>query len=249
VTSLYITGTSAIHRLPAQVKIVVSLLFVLVVVATPPRLMIAFAGYAVVVAALVGVAGLPTLTFLRRMTIELPFLVFAFTLPFVGQGARVDIGPMAVSEPGLWAAWNIVAKATLGTAMAVLLASTTPAADLVGGLARLRLPAVLVLIAGFMVRYAEVVVAEVSRMRTAMASRGFSARRLRAWPMLAQGIGALFIRTYERGERVQVAMAARGFDGTARGWDVSASAPMTVWFLALLLPAVALIIRLTAGAL
>jgi cobalt/nickel transport system permease protein len=50
-------------------------------------------------------------------------------------------------------------------------------------------------------------------MRVARASRGFSSRSVRAWPALAASTGALFIRSYERGERVHLAMLARGYDG------------------------------------
>lgn len=247
-TSLYVAGGSPLHRLPAQVKIVVGVLFVLAVVATPARLVWAFVGYAVLVVGLVVMAGLSPALVLRRMTIEIPFVLFAVTLPFVGQGPRAAFGPFMLSEPGVWAAWNILIKATLGTATAVLLAATTPAADLVGGLARLRLPAVLVLIAGFMIRYTEVVAGEVHRTRIAMAARGFTARHVRSWPQLARVLGALFIRTYERGERIHVAMLARGFDGSARGWDVGVAATPRVWAVALTLPAAAMLVRFTAGA-
>jgi cobalt/nickel transport system permease protein len=50
-------------------------------------------------------------------------------------------------------------------------------------------------------------------MRIASASRGFSARDPRHWPVLAKGVGALFIRSFERGERVHLAMVSRGYSG------------------------------------
>jgi cobalt/nickel transport system permease protein len=66
---------------------------------------------------------------------------------------------------------------------------------------------------GFMLRYLEVVGDELRRMRIASASRGFSARDPRHWPVLAKGVGALFIRSFERGERVHLAMVSRGYSG------------------------------------
>jgi cobalt/nickel transport system permease protein len=50
-------------------------------------------------------------------------------------------------------------------------------------------------------------------MRVARESRGFTARSVRAWPALATSAGALFIRSYERGERVHLAMLSRGYGG------------------------------------
>lgn len=230
------------HRLPAQVKIVTAVAFVFVVVATPRHLWQVFVGYALLVVGLVALAGLPPTTVLRRMMVELPFVAFALLLPFVGRGPQVAVGPLMLSEEGMWAAWGIVAKATIGVAVAVVLSATTPAADLVGGLARLGLPALLVQMAGFMVRYSEVVIGESRRMRTAMAARGLRARNVGAWPSVASGLGALFIRTYERGERIQMAMVARGFDGTARGWDTGVKAPAKVWVAAAVLPLSAVVL-------
>jgi cobalt/nickel transport system permease protein len=77
----------------------------------------------------------------------------------------------------------------------------------------LRLPARLVEIIGFMIRYLDVVTDELRRMRIALESRGFSARSPRHWPVIARSLGALFIRSYERGERVHLAMLSRGYDG------------------------------------
>lgn len=235
-TSLYLPGTSAVHRLPPQVKIVAAVSFVLIVVATPRHLWWVFLGYAVVVAALVVASGLGARTVLRRMVVEVPFVAFALLLPFVGRGPQVDLGPLNLSEEGLWSAWNILAKATIGVAVAVVLSATTPAADFVAGLARLRLPTLMVQMAGFMVRYSEVVVSESARMRTAMTARGMRMSHVAAWPAVATALGALFIRTYERGERIQMAMLARGFDGTTRGWDTVAQAAPRDWLIAGLLP-------------
>ena len=59
-------------------------------------------------------------------------------------------------------------------------------------------------------RILDVVTDEMRRMRVALASRGFTARNPLHWPVLARSAGALFIRSYERGERVHLAMLSRG---------------------------------------
>jgi cobalt/nickel transport system permease protein len=64
-----------------------------------------------------------------------------------------------------------------------------------------------------MVRYLDVVTGEMHRMRIAAEARGFSARNPRHWPVLARSTGALFIRSYERGERIHLAMLSRGYAG------------------------------------
>ena len=62
------------------------------------------------------VARVPLPLLLRRLAIELPFLAFAVFLPIVGQGARIDVLGVSLSVAGLWGAWNIVVKGTLGVA-------------------------------------------------------------------------------------------------------------------------------------
>ena len=101
--------------------------------------------------------------------------------------------------------------------MLPLTSSATPATtepqDLLRGLQRLRMPDLVVQIMGFMIRYLDVVTAELGRMMTALRSRGCDPRSPRHWPVLARSLGALFIRSYERGERVHLAMLSRGYDG------------------------------------
>lgn len=106
-----------------------------------------------------------------------------------------------------------MAKGTLGVLASLTLAATTEPHDLLAGLERLRLPHLMVQIIGFMVRYLDVVTSQMSRMKVARISRGFSARNPRHWPVLARSAGALFIRSYERGERVHLAMLSRGYTG------------------------------------
>ena len=102
------------------------------------------------------IARVPFGRWLRRLVIELPFLAFAVFLPFVGRGPYVEVGFLTLSEPGLWGAWNIVVKGTLGVAATSLLTATTTVPELLRALDRLRVPRPLVGIASFMVRYGEV---------------------------------------------------------------------------------------------
>jgi cobalt/nickel transport system permease protein len=242
---LHRAGGSPLHRLPAHCKLVALLAFVLVVVGTPRTAYWAFGAYALLLAAVVAVARLPPLFVLRRMTIELPFVVFALALPVLAAGPRVEVLGLALSVNGLLGAWNILAKGTLGVAASVLLATTTDPRDLLVGIQRLRGPELLTQIATFMLRYADVVAGEARRMRVARAARGFRSRDPRHAGVLAHSAGALFIRSYERGERVYVAMLSRGYTGSL---PALAEPPARArhWLAAALLPAAALAVA--AGA-
>lgn len=220
----YLHRHTPVHALPVHLKLLATVGFVLVAVLTPVTWYPAFAGYAVLLVALVIIAQLPWRAVAVRTLIEVPFVLFAFLLPFFVPGPRVEILGIAMSQPGLEQAFGILAKGTIGVVATVILASTSTVSDLLKGLQRLRVPAAFIHIATFMLRYANVVTDEMRRMRVARESRGFMATGVRSWPVLGQSAGALFIRSYERGERVHLAMLSRGFTGT---FHQSAPAPVT----------------------
>ncbi|EST32760.1 cobalt ABC transporter permease [Streptomycetaceae bacterium MP113-05] len=244
---LYRHGHSPVHALPPHCKLVAVLCFVLAVVATPREVMWAFGLYAVLLAAVAAAARVPPAHLLKRMLVEVPFVAFAVLLPFVAEGPRVDVLGLSLAESGLWGAWNILAKGTLGVAASVLLASTTELREVLLGLQRLRLPSLMVQIASFMIRYGDVVADELRRMRIARASRGFEARGVRHWGVLAKTAGALFIRSYERGERVHLAMLSRGYDGAMPVID-EVTATGAQWARSAVLPVSALAVCLAGWA-
>lgn len=211
---LHFHGHSPIHRAPAHLKILALLTFVIVVVATPREWFPVFGVYLLILAVVVGISRVPPTYILKRMVVEIPFVLFAVLLPFVSRGPTVDAWGVSLSESGLLAAWGLLVKGTLGVLASLTLAATTEPQDVVYGLERLRLPQLLVQILGFMVRYLDVVTSEMQRMKIARESRGFNARDPRQWPVIARSAGALFIRSYERGERVHLAMLSRGYTGT-----------------------------------
>ncbi|MEV4972760.1 cobalt ECF transporter T component CbiQ [Streptomyces scopuliridis] len=241
--TLYRHGHSPVHALPPHCKLAAAFCFVLVVVSTPREAVWAFALYALLLAAVTRVAGIPAGVLLRRLLIEIPFVAFAFLMPFVVPGDHVSFLGLSLSVPGLWGAWNVLAKGTLGVAASVILASTTELRSLLLGLQRLRLPPMLVQIASFMIRYGDVITDEMRRMSVARRSRGFEARGVRHWGVLATSAGALFIRSYERGERVHLAMVSRGYAGTMPVID-EVTASRAQWTYAAALPVSALAVCL-----
>jgi cobalt/nickel transport system permease protein len=234
---------SPVHELAPECKVASAAAFVLAVVLTPATAVGAFAAYALLLYAVAIVAHIPVRFVLRRLTIEIPFLLFALFLPILVPGERIEVAGIGLSQPGLWAAWNIVAKATLGFGATVLLAATTPIAEILFGLERLRVPRPLIATAGFMVRYGDLIAGEMRRMKIARESRGYEARWLWQARAIATGIGTLFVRSYERGERVYVAMLARGYAGSMPAPRAEASSSMQ-WLAALSLPATAAAIAL-----
>ena len=241
---LYLHRHTAIHELPAETKILSALLFLIVVVATPIQNLIAYGLFFALLLILIKSSQLPFRTVFIRSLVEIPFVIFALLMPFFGTGEKVNLLGLSLYEAGIWAGAGIIAKGTLGVITAIILSATTSARDLLAGLEKLRVPAPLVNIATFMLRYLNVINDEMGRMKIARESRGFEATGIRSWKILAQTVGALFIRSYERGERVYLAMLSRGYAGTM---PILLARKSTNWLVALVLPITALSISLTTS--
>ena len=227
--------------MPAHLKIVAGLLFIIVGVATSISNWQAFIGYFLVIGTVLAIAKLPVKKILSRATVEIPFVLFAFLMPFFGTGEKFELFVLSLYREGLLAGAAIIAKGTLGLLVAITLSGSTKAREIIGGLEILRLPALMVQIATFMLRYVNVVSDEMERMKVARQSRGFEAKGIADWKILTQAAGALFIRSYERGERVHLAMLSRGYVGVM---PVMEKPVITTFqrFSVFVLPAVALLI-------
>lgn len=243
--ALYVHAHSRIHDMAPECKLLAQLLFVFIVVATPKQAFWAFGVYAAILLMLIRLADVPYRFVAKRMVFEVPFVLFAVLLPFIGRGEQVQVWGMSVSVDGLWGAWNILAKATLGVTAGILMAATTTTTEFLRGFDRLRIPKVFVSTASFMIRYMDVVAEEMRRMRIARESRGYDPRWIWQAKAVAATAGALFIRSYERGERVYLAMVSRGYTGSLPQSETVA-ATREMWFEALLLPVTAAAVMIAA---
>lgn len=245
VHALYRHGHSPLHLAAPQVKIVGAFGLVCAVALTPRTEIWAFVVYAAIVVGLIMVAQLPAGFIARRAIVLLPFLLVAMLLPVVGSGERVEVLGLSLSEQGLWDMWNVFVKAGLGFLVAVVLAGTTEVADLLRGLDALHMPRIVTSIVGFAVRYIDIVGADFGRMRIALVSRGYRGRSLATWGIYAKTIGSVFVRTYERGERVYLAMLSRVYTGSMPASSAIA-APASQWLAATVLVGFAVAVMLVS---
>lgn len=244
--TLHVHGHSLVHRLAPEAKVAAAFAFVAGVALTPREALWAFAVDALVLVAVARVATVPLRFLATRMLVVVPFVLFALALPFVAEGERTTVLGLSVAVEGLWGMASILCRALLGVATSVLLAATTELPRILVGLERLRVPPVLTAIAAFMLRYLEVIVGELGRMRRAMTARGYDPRWLWQAKPIAASAGALFIRSYERGERVHAAMLARGWNG-AMPRTIEDRATAADWRTAVLLPAASLTMAAAAA--
>jgi cobalt/nickel transport system permease protein len=213
---------SFIHRLDPRTKLIASLVFILAVVITPAGAWQLFAAYFGVAVVMFALSKLPPLYVLKRSLVIFPFvLLIAVFIPFFKEGDvagsyNIWLWQISVTYTGLLVLANVVVKAWLSILALILLSSTTKLDDLLNGLNQLGVPRVMILIVSFMYRYIFVVADEVMRIKQAHDSRNFGGSWLHHMKTIGNMLGTLFIRSYERAERVYAAMLSRGFEGQIR---------------------------------
>lgn len=211
--ALYVHEHSAVHRLAPPAKVVAALGMVASIAITPREAVWVFGFYALAIVLIARLARIRLRFVAVRLLAVAPFVLFALFIPFIATGETIEVVGLEVSVPGLWGMWNILVKAVLGASVSILLTATTEVADIIRGLGVLRVPALFTAIATFMIRYLELITDELRRMRIAMTARGYDPKWISQARPIATSAGALFVRSYERGERIHAAMVSRGFTG------------------------------------
>ena len=151
---------------------------------------------------------------MKRLSIDIPFILFALFLPFVSKGNGEILTVFFnfnIYKTGFDEMISILIKITLCVTLAIVLTATTSNIEIIYGLQKLKVSPLLISIFSFAIRYIDVFIDEV---KISMRSRGYSEKGIRTLKPLAFASGALLIRGYERGERVYNSMISRGFKGT-----------------------------------
>ena len=216
---------SFIHRLDPRVKVVVTVAFILSNALLSDGAWTAF-GLAWLLLLMANAVSNLGITFtLRRSLIALPFALIAITVLFSIPGNPLTtfhflFWDLTITDAGLLRFLSILVRSWLSVQMAILLVGTTRFPDIVHALEHLRVPSILTTIIAFLYRYLFVLADEVFRLLRAREARSAAMPGVRsggsvAWRARVAGnmAGQLFLRSYERSDRVYNAMLARGYTG------------------------------------
>ena len=201
-----------LHQLGPRVKLVVTIAYVVVVVLTPPRLWQVLAAESLVLALAIGLSGVAPMELFRRWLGFLVLVGFLAAMVAPGHPESARLGVVVV-------ALVILAKNSLAFLAMAVLVHVTPFRVLLAAMGRLGLPTLMVSTLQFMERQLHILVDELGRMVQARRSRTFRRSGRLSFVLLTSLIGMLFLRSFERGERVHSAMLARGWDGVIRTLD------------------------------
>jgi cobalt/nickel transport system permease protein len=238
----YRPRTSPVHAADARLKFVLAVAFILTASLTP---IAAWPVYILLFALILSVeilSGLGIGYVLKRASLALPFVLAALPVIFTMEGKALFSFPLGswtltASVEGLARFVSVALKSWLSVQAAIVLASSTPFPELLQAMRSVGIPRLLVGMFGLMWRYLFVLVDEALRLMRARAARsgqsGEAGRRSGgsvAWRARVTGgmAGNLFLRAFERSDRIYAAMLSRGYDGEVRTLPL-ASMDSTAW--------------------
>lgn len=219
---------SFIHRLDPRVKVAVTVAFILSNALLPDGAWIAFGLSWLLLLCANAFSRLGIGFTFKRSFVALPFALVAITVLFSPGKPLASfhflLWNLTITDVGLLRFVSILVRSWLSVQMAILLVATARFPDIIHALAHLRVPSILTTIIAFLYRYLFVLGDEVFRLMRARESRsaalaatapGMRSGRSAVWQAKVAGhmAGQLFLRSYERSDRVYNAMLSRGYRG------------------------------------
>ncbi len=197
---VYAGRGAPLNKVNARRKIVLLAGFLFLLVISPLRAWWLFLFYGLITAVLFYLSGLPFVFLLKRVAEMLPFVfIIALSGLFRKDGLTLFLG--------------CTLKAVLALVLLLVISGSTKFSELLEALGQLKAPRLFIRLLAFMYRYSFLLEDQFLRAQRAYALRRLSRKRgLSHARVLGNIVGLVFIRTYERAERVYLAMCARGYD-------------------------------------
>ena len=212
---LLATRQTSIHRLDARAKVLTTFCFIICVVSFDRYEISAMLPFLVYPAVLMAVGDLPGSCILRKIVIVVPFaLLIGIFNPVFDRQVIMQLGPIDI-----WGGWvscaSILIRSLLTTSVALILVAVTGFPAICEALEKLGMPKVFAVQLLFLYRYIFVLTDEGVRTARARQLRTFGKRGF-GISQFGSMVGHLLLRTWDRAERIHMAMLARGFSGEFR---------------------------------
>ena len=205
-------GNTAIHKMDPMTKTITTLIYVVIVVSFGKYDLSGLMPFVFYPVILMVISETPLKPLLTRMAIALPFCIFAGAANLIfDKETAFFIGSTSVSF-GMISFFSIILKTILTVTAVLILAATTPMAQISKQFVRLKVPSLIVLLFSMIYRYINTALEETIGMYTAYRLRAPGEKAVKMKDMGAF-TGQLFLRSADRSERIYAAMKCRGFSG------------------------------------
>lgn len=218
------------HALDARIKFILTLAYIFTCALAPLGVWPVFILLFALILAVEILSDLGLRYVLARSALAAPFVLAALPLIFTIPGtplASFLIGPWqaTISAQGLERLAGIAVKSWLSVQAAIVMSGSMSFPDLLVAMRAIKIPRLLVAIVSLMWRYLFILVDEALRLMRARAARsgqsdqpGLKPGGGLVWRARVAGgmAGNLFLRGFERSDRIYMAMLSRGYDGEIR---------------------------------
>jgi cobalt/nickel transport system permease protein len=221
---------TAIHRLDGRAKVLVTFAFIVSVVSFNKYELSALLPFFIFPVIMVSQGNIPAAYISKKVALVVPFaLVIGMFNPLLDQITLVRLGSLDIS--GGWiSCFSIIVRAILTVSASIILVCVTGFPAICQALEQLGAPRVFAVQLLFLYRYIFVLMDEGGRLSRARELRSFGGKG-RGMGSYGSLIGNLLLRTWERAERIHMAMLARGFTGQFHTRHVSQFGKREFWFL------------------
>ncbi len=191
-----------VHRLSPGVKILFVILLVLILTILPGDY-ISFSALPLLLLLIIILifSRVPVKHVVKRTLVILPLIIPVIVLNSIFM------------ESGLSHSLILSVRSFLSIFSLVLLVSVTRFSDIMKTLSRWHFPRIMIMILSFMYRYFFLLTGEMEKMIRAVKLRSGGTGGSGIFKIYSQILAILFIKSYERAERVYHAMLMRGYDG------------------------------------
>lgn len=222
---------SPIHRLDARAKVLVTIIFCSTIISFGRYDLSDLLPFFVFPAVMIARSNLPPLLIAKKIAVLCPFvLIVAIFNPIFDRGIGVQLGPMAISA-GWISFCSILVRSILTIGTGLVLVGVTGFTSICRALEKFGIPQVFAVQLLFLYRYIFVLAEEGSRVSRAreLRSNGNTGLGIASYGSM---IGYLLLRTWNRAERIHMAMLARGFSGEFRTLQTSRFGSAEVFYIA-----------------
>jgi cobalt/nickel transport system permease protein len=206
---------SVLDSISVPTRILAVLVMLMAIALTPNAHWLTWMFYACGIVAMLQISRVDLFRLIQRLAVESVFVGVVVLGTLFRSGGEVlwQWGWLQVTTMGVMVLGSVSFKLMLSLTLLNLLTFTTPIPELLQALSSLKVPSLLVAILSSMYRYLDLLIEEFATMKRAAIARNLTAGK--RWQRLVIGnmIGALFIRTYDRGNRIHAAMVSRGYGG------------------------------------
>ncbi|KZX15496.1 nickel transport protein NikQ [Methanobrevibacter cuticularis] len=210
---------SAIHNLDGRIKLILTIMIIVYSVYTTDLIILLILEIYLIILLLISKVSIGF--FAKRILLILPFGGFlAVFQPFIKPGAILYTLPLGltITYDGVLFGVLLISRLIVCLSAIVLLSSVTPIETIVNSMRKLGFPKIMSMILSMTIRYLFVFYDELDTIRKAQKSRSFSIWNKKTsyfWRLKQVGytIMMLFLKSFEKGEKVYYSMLSRGYTG------------------------------------